>query len=303
MDQLWWQCRCLFQSEDGTVERKIFGSLGDWDANFDFSDTVSSHTMWCTWMNDFKYRRLTYETDRAPAIAGLVDFYQRKTGHTPLLGGWKETLQYDLASRFDQEPPGEGIPTGFPSWSWLSMRSTPGVRRHRPMTFPSQETSTLAVVESDIQWKGRPFSSTLLSSKLVISSLLRTVCDDATFQKLLLESKAPEDPMSECEFGYELSNDELQDLTVLHLYQTIFQPTNGEKWSDDPTGGPAQKKACRVFDSFLLLVPVSGSSRHVYRRVGRGWIRSTVPVQEADVGKNFLFICFKETDKKTVVLV
>jgi hypothetical protein len=163
-DQLWWQCLSLFQSEDGIFDTRTFKSLGlPYSINcytFDFSDTWKSHAIWLTWVTSFCKRKLTFETDRAPAMAGLVDFYQSKTGHTPLLGLWKETIQYYLSSNFEQQPPSE-YAGPFPSWSWLSMHG----RRyeHVPQRLDGSETSALKVVECHVHWEGRPFSSRLFS--------------------------------------------------------------------------------------------------------------------------------------------
>ncbi|KAK0704849.1 heterokaryon incompatibility protein-domain-containing protein, partial [Lasiosphaeris hirsuta] len=59
--QMFWQCRSCFVSEDA-----------------------------------YARRQLSYLSDTAPAIAGLVDFFSKAAHNTPMLGLWKETLRYDL---------------------------------------------------------------------------------------------------------------------------------------------------------------------------------------------------------------
>jgi hypothetical protein len=119
--QLLWQCHSLFTSEDGTVHTHRFWSLQrSVNCAFDMSDKRIAHVLWWQWISDYSNRQLTYETDRAPAIAGLVDFYQSETKHTPLLGLWKETIGYDL-TWFIHGGTGSlaAKETRFPSWSWL----------------------------------------------------------------------------------------------------------------------------------------------------------------------------------------
>lgn len=120
--QLLWQCHSLFTSEDATVHTYRFSSLQRAvNCAFDMSDKRIASLLWWQWVTDYSGRQLTFGTDRAPAIAGLVNFYQSETGHTPLLGLWKETIGYDL-TWFIPGDSGSSAPreTQFPSWSWLS---------------------------------------------------------------------------------------------------------------------------------------------------------------------------------------
>lgn len=120
--QLLWQCHSLFTSEDATVHTYRFSSLQRAvNCAFDMSDKRIASLLWWQWVTDYSGRQLTFGTDRAPAIAGLVDFYQNQTGHTPLLGLWRETIGYDL-TWFIPSDNGSSAPkeTRFPSWSWLS---------------------------------------------------------------------------------------------------------------------------------------------------------------------------------------
>jgi len=94
---MYWQCRNFFASEDGTLQVHRL-SLMWWNMErpFDMSAPKLSHSLWRHLVTDYSLRRLTYATDRGPAIAGLVEFYRKHTGHTPLLGLWKESLCFDL---------------------------------------------------------------------------------------------------------------------------------------------------------------------------------------------------------------
>jgi hypothetical protein len=94
-----WQCRNHYESEIGfrTINFNLVrGFDGYGDSRFDADDPKEATTMWADWMQDYASRRITYASDRTPAIAGIVDYYRLIMNYTPLLGLWRETLQTDL---------------------------------------------------------------------------------------------------------------------------------------------------------------------------------------------------------------
>ncbi|KAF2478375.1 HET-domain-containing protein, partial [Lindgomyces ingoldianus] len=129
-NQIFWQCKECFLSEDGSVAQDDTGSriglstqgLG-FISEIDVSDKTSRTrmSMWHTWIEDYSNRTFTYEKDRLPALAGLIQYYQVNTKDTPLIGLWISTLHLDLAwSVGDPEQAGKLVE--LPSWTWISVR-------------------------------------------------------------------------------------------------------------------------------------------------------------------------------------
>ncbi|KAL2132694.1 hypothetical protein VTI74DRAFT_3474 [Chaetomium olivicolor] len=180
--QLLWQCRSLFASEDGLIHRPEFCSLGNLPQRFDLSDEKSAHQVRWFWVYDYSKRELAYSTDRAPAVAGLVDYYKSQTGHTLLLGLWKESLCYNLfwtPSRFhrsDSLP--DRDPNRFPTWSWLSPLILWDPKPESIVLGPTVHehgsyTTQLAVVSAEVVWQAAPFTSKLQGAKLQVRGLVR----------------------------------------------------------------------------------------------------------------------------------
>ncbi|KAK3988230.1 heterokaryon incompatibility protein-domain-containing protein [Cladorrhinum sp. PSN332] len=174
-DQWYWKCRGLRESEDGIDKDEAQNSA----SSFLLPTGIERPRAIYEWM--FLARRysglqFTYEKDRLPALAGVVDFYrQHRIKDEPVLGGWKSTIACDLGwfSRSLEKPRNNSIPSGssfnpIPSWSWLSSRR-PIKFGYRHLGFedirPNLRTN---VVEWDIAWSGPAMTSELLSARLVV---------------------------------------------------------------------------------------------------------------------------------------
>lgn len=76
-------------------------------------------------VGEYTMRKITYEKDRLPALAGLASRYRQATGHTYLAGLWVEEMPRSLLwqtwGATDARP--NANETSMPSWSWASVTS------------------------------------------------------------------------------------------------------------------------------------------------------------------------------------
>lgn len=256
-DQMYWQCRTRITSEDGTMNCDSVTRVGGSDAGaprafgwtpHEFDSLERKREFWWTCVEDYSNRHLTYAKDKTAAIAGLVRYYQDRTGDVPLLGLWKGTVWYDLSwgpnnFKYDVRrpprppPPSPGL-LNFPSWSWLSSKS--GVwRGHGGWN----EIITLRVIECEVKWTGQPFTSELVSSRLLVSNLVKVPPADMVYNDIYENGYSILD--------YEMSEEERRGILFLLLH------------ASKSTGGG-------VGEYYLIILPVPGNSL-VYSRVGRGY--------------------------------
>lgn len=74
-------------------------------------------------VQEYTRRKITYEKDRLPALAGLASRCRQATGHTYLAGLWLEEMPRSLLwERADDAPPNANE-INMPSWSWASVTS------------------------------------------------------------------------------------------------------------------------------------------------------------------------------------
>jgi len=304
-NHLFWQCHSLFTSEDGAVHMPGLHSLGDvFSPEFDLSNKNNAQELWQQWIKDYSHRELTYPTDRAPAIAGLVEFYQSETGHTPLLGLWKESLCYDLSWQCAQSrewraglhKPQAALPEKpkkFPAWSWLSAL---GSDSHTDIFMAGKQTPSttarLEVVSAAVLWHGPAFTSELQSAKLRLRGLVKEISLDQ-FSEDGIESSGS--------FFLDKTIDGAVDgnpypVTLLHLYQEITDLPDG---IEEP-----ERDYCGVYDTVLVLsVPCMDDGG--YRRLGQGLVSHTVPLQVGKdaVGKRHLDCFFRDQDQRVIELI
>lgn len=126
-------------------------------------------------------RSFTKQTDRLPALHGVVRHYSEGTEHMFLLGLWKETLVRDLAWRtrlvdyhiLASYPTERSGLANVPSWSWLSLHvhKYPG----GVVYFPSTKESTMMtqIKEVEVLWESIPLFSRIASTTLVLEGPLQ----------------------------------------------------------------------------------------------------------------------------------
>ena len=332
--QMYWQCRNFFASEDGTIQAHRLALM--WchvERPFDMSDPRAAHSLWWHLVDDYSRRRMTFVSDRGPAIAGLVEFYRYATGHTPLLGLWKETLCFDLswsASVLQSENANieAQVPTGrpaarFPTWSWLSILSSEGRSTITMWLSPEQVeaegyATELEVLSAETSWHASPFTSGLRSAKLEVRGwtmnavLGEPIRDDFCGTKGLLVSlkllDKPETPHPKWNEPRNARLDRYIDqssslvIILLHLHQEIVLKDLLYRL-DDPFRFP-REKICYVEDTYLCLRQCSDDPTK-YQRIGISQETSFFPWGEgvAAFGKSILGGWVREENRRVLELV
>ena len=129
-----WRCNSAQLSNGGTQDwsfepehsrKRVFSQITSFPA-FDVEHNSIQgqelHQTWYSLVNDYTRRKLTYPSDKLPAIAGLAQEMARLTCDVYLAGLWKSTLARDLmwslhsSTNYQQSPEWRA-----PSWSWASV--------------------------------------------------------------------------------------------------------------------------------------------------------------------------------------
>jgi heterokaryon incompatibility protein (HET) len=178
-DQIFWQCKECFLLEDGAVAKDDTGgrvsllsasSLG-FIPETDLRNKSSRDQMlqWHAWMEDYSRRDFTYDKDRLPAMAGMIQYYQANTKDIPLIGLWISTIHLDLAWSVNG-PEKDRELTDLPSWTWLSVHRGIDYSESDDIDDPYKIRTPLQVIAYHVDWSKAPFVSHLLKSRLIISS-------------------------------------------------------------------------------------------------------------------------------------
>lgn len=143
-EQIYWQCRCLLESEDQILSRISEVDLVRLE---DASDAVKGRGLrstqrltnvplsgfqslrqspsglnWWMLMRDHSSRALTFPKDSLPSLAGTVALWQRLAGDEPVLGMWKKELPVHLSwlTRSQWEVQSQDLT--MPSWTWFAIQ-------------------------------------------------------------------------------------------------------------------------------------------------------------------------------------
>lgn len=86
------------------------------------STQQESRELWMATISTFTSRQLTYESDRLPALAGIVKRFQNTGRGKYLAGLWQNQLVYYLAWIREESSITPSYRTANPTWSWASMK-------------------------------------------------------------------------------------------------------------------------------------------------------------------------------------
>lgn len=301
-DQMMWQCRHLFESEDGTwslsggIPALSYAySKGD---IFDFTIKQKAFSIWQVWLKSYVTRELSFPSDVSAAVAGLINYYQSATGHTPMLGLWKETLYADLqwsisGGHFQDAPPRNN----FPSWSWLCLLpcGKPGVS-FDDITYLGITAQFLRIEEWEEKWSGLPFTSTLQFSKLVISTITQDgilsvpSTESKTFSSIKVEVQGSCTWFDYPKIEYQLPVGSKHAVKLAHLDQSIFR--------NNTTG------VARSFRDSYLVLRMTTDNPPRYQRLGTGRIYTSMD-EKVDIlsPTGYLERHFKESERQSIELV
>ncbi|KAK2472566.1 hypothetical protein H9L39_16446 [Fusarium oxysporum f. sp. albedinis] len=79
--------------------------------------------LWREMVIQYSHLRLTYSSDKLPALSGLAEAIRRKTGHEYLAGLWRDTLLLDMCW-FSTSNELQDRQWRAPSWSWASVNGS-----------------------------------------------------------------------------------------------------------------------------------------------------------------------------------
>ncbi|KAF4974021.1 hypothetical protein FZEAL_9041 [Fusarium zealandicum] len=170
-EQWLWKCPSRCTTEDGLIDgpRSINDGLIQWvdllnqGAGEDGKNYLRN---WYQMVTNYSNRKLTYQSDKWNAIAGLTDTFAKQTGYKYVAGLWSE----DLAIGLMWEATSSGItrePGSIASWSWLSVKGAIKGYGHQ-----TQTVSMIELLEVNQQWEGLPLVSPLKVARLTVRGLI-----------------------------------------------------------------------------------------------------------------------------------
>ena len=169
-EQWLWECASRYATEDGLIDRPLLEreSLNHWYSLMQHKpgDDESKYLKhWYQLVSNYSGRRLTYQSDKLKAIAGLADIFAKQTGYHYVAGLWQEDiaagLMWQATSRGVRREP---APTRAPTWSWAS---TDG-----PILTDTLKDSSLRLVQLlkvEQKWQAEPGISRLEIARLHVT--------------------------------------------------------------------------------------------------------------------------------------
>ena len=124
---IYWQCRTAHLSADGNSPRGRAALYIPHGALLKLPQILTSanrpsqirkiHDVWLSVVESYcSYRRLSFATDKLPAMAGIASTIQELTGGVYLAGIWKEDFMNGLLWQTWKDP--RRVKHRAPSWSW-----------------------------------------------------------------------------------------------------------------------------------------------------------------------------------------
>jgi len=188
--QFVWECGVLTESEDGILYKQgksapiavkqghLNNPLSHRQQSRDGAGPhlgiYESAYRWWRCVEDYSTRSLTFSGDQYAAMAGIVQFYQEKTGEMPIVGLWEQHLAIHLAWAVHHDPYEHTTPLWNaadrrPSWTWMTFEHG-SVRIAEPILWPilrdvgSREGDLgiiyqARVLDTNVRWSGQPLTS------------------------------------------------------------------------------------------------------------------------------------------------
>jgi len=129
--QMVWQCKTCLLSEDGEYSSneatRTTGRLVDL-LNVDSKSKVATpaRLSWHQLVTEYTRRKITYDSDKLPAMSALASETARLSGDKYLAGLWHKAIRDELLWEIytdDESPPDHyRINNGSPTWSWASIK-------------------------------------------------------------------------------------------------------------------------------------------------------------------------------------
>jgi hypothetical protein len=166
----------IFTSEDGS-------GATSWHFGLDYSGLGGKNpqSKWYSWMRDFSSKKLSYRTDRLPAVSGLAKLVSRTTKDEYRAGHWynKEDFWKELCWTVQYPPKFDELLQDLtaserysaPSWSWAS-RSQQARWKIFPYNARLYESE---IIDYQVTLKGEDSSGAVREGKVIIRGKLKQV--------------------------------------------------------------------------------------------------------------------------------
>jgi len=264
--QVYWECQTDFSSEDSR-ENTTWNTYAvdlQYPAYLDWGDECADQKIhWQKTVTEYTALELTYESDRLPAIAAVVDRMSRlqRVGDVYIAGLWKNSILSDLLW-FVHGNGARPVRTA-PSWSWVSAQDL-GIRWSAYQFTKEAKVVSLEYTVVGAANLGEVINASIL---LKVSILNLTGFDelDPTDEKGRYDTRFKDISKS-------ASIIELFGQDNLQIFSTSFLPDY-----DLTTANPPFECGCTVkvlvastYDVYLGGIVVQQTSKNVpeYRRIG-----------------------------------
>ena len=181
--EIYWSCKRYRSSESGDTYRNPEGwvegipVLGK-DGN---PNPRAPYMLWYNWLRQSSARKLTYESDKLPAIGGIARDIQRRTQDEYCAGLWEGDILMGLIGWWPALEPDPGMVapkslSGYraPSWSWASLDGVVDILdvEEKPSDY-SNFNAKISKVE--VKLAGGDAMGKVKDGKLTISGLLTKI--------------------------------------------------------------------------------------------------------------------------------
>jgi hypothetical protein len=246
-NQLFWECRRGFAGEDmvprspGSLRPAYLLQMRAWD------NIESRLHVWCFWViTHYSSAKITFPTDRLPAVSALANLFADDLCSPYLAGLWLEGLWYTLSwYRHDRESierPKEYI---APSWSWVSINA--GV--NWLIQLPGYSIKKrVEIRDAVVEHVGDPFGQVSHGWVRVTGPFVETVSLSKTGQTAFLDDIYPDYPR------------ETPPLAV----HCLLLGERTSSWTEN----------------YFLLLVISSKDPNVYERYGMGSKRSDISSEQ-----------------------
>jgi hypothetical protein len=279
-NQLLWKCTSKHESEDGLrVVSKATPSTGTWNVWACLAQLgrgEPSYAFWYKMMEDYSGRKFTFEKDKLPALAGIVEVFKEHVDDAPLVGLWRRDILDGLLSRADEPAERVSFQGVVPSWSWISVSGRVSWRRLLCSIAPEDQ---LEVISAEVDWAGHPMTSPISRAALKVRGRLRKakVVNKSANLVYLHEidepsSKSLDEPGIP---GNTQQKTPLEPEVQGYCHLDMIQPVGPDVWCLEVYHGLQRQEppeTPRNHAHQVLLLEIVDESRNEFRRVGVGCI-------------------------------
>ncbi|KAH6846943.1 HET domain protein [Chaetomium sp. MPI-CAGE-AT-0009] len=310
-NQLLWKCSSRHESEDGLWVRVVSEATtkrGDWNVwacLAQLGGGEPSYAFWYRMMQDYSSRRFTFEKDKLPALAGIVEVFKDHVNDAPLVGLWRGDMLKGLLWRA-HEPGKRASSTGVvPSWSWISVS---GRVSWGPSLFSISPEDQLEVITAEVDWTGRPMTSPISGATLKVRGRLRQakMVKSAQFVHLheIDESSSKTSELHTPANGQEETLSGPEILGYCHL--DLVEPVGPHIWCLEVHHGlqrPGPENDPRNHAHQVLVLEPVNEVQSEFRRVGVGCLWRHSYRKGSDVTGDAVKETFLSVPRRTVTIL